>query len=191
MKIVSFVCCGVCCLGVAALAAPFKSPNGYRITPPLGFVLRPSTGFSGKFGSTSLDNQAVDALFTGPRGSSLMIISKPVTAKVTLPLLLQVLPSQMEGANAQNLKLGSTPLPGPGVKVHVLSKGYTTLGGTKAIFITSRVNQGAAVPVFSTRTVIGKRGDRLVILTCTALASEFSSRSIAFNRALSSVRWAK
>ena len=192
MKIVSSFAVGVVCLCAAvSVAAPFGSRSGYRLTPPPGFVLRPNTSFSATVGGTSVNNKAADAFFLGPHNSSLTVFIQPMPPGVTLPLLRRVLPAQMEGMSAQNIQVGPGPNLGNSSKMHVVSQGYTTLGGAKAIFLSTRVSAGQPPQPVLTHQVITLRGGKLFVFSCAALASEYPARSAAFNRALSSVRWTK
>jgi hypothetical protein len=184
----------VCALGANAFAAPFQSPNGYRISPPPRFVLRPNTNFSFNSDKLRVNNMGYDAFFMGPHSETLTVTIVKAPPQLTLPLVLQYLPQQLERAmSSSNSSFSSNATPSfkQKTKLRVLSKGYTTLGGTKAVTFTSRLEVGAPAKVVTIRQVAVIRGGRMFTFSCTAPASTFASLSPALNRSFASVRWTK
>lgn len=144
-------------------AAPYKSANGYTITPPKGWT-------------TSNATAGTEVVFMSPTRENLNVVSQQVPKGTT-----------MEQARAQSIVLLRRVM----TKYKVLGQGTSTLGGQRALTLTSGyvLNQPSQkLRAYQEFTI---RSGRLFVFTCTAREAVYPKFAAKFRGMLSSVRWTK
>jgi hypothetical protein len=146
-----------------ASAATYRSANGFQITPPAGW-----TTSKGVMGS--------EVVFMGPTRENINVVSQTVPRGTTL-----------EKARAETIKLWPRMMTG----YKVLGQGTTTLGGTRALTLTSGYEMGSPPQRLRAFQAFALRGGRIYVFTCTGREATYSRYAATFQKSLRTVRWTR
>ena len=191
MKITVLLMCSLLKAATPAVAAPFVSAHGYQFAPPLGFLNRVVAGHN--FTEAMPAKGDYDAFYAGSRGESFSVFvgAAPPTAK--LSELLTQLPSMMQRRLLQSRLfhlIAKKPVR-QNLRLRLLSRGYTTLGGQQAVAFTLHYQLGPAANTVIMRQIVVLRNHKVLSFSATAPQSLYAKRTPLFNRAFASVRWTK
>lgn len=146
-----------------ASAATYRSANGYTITPPAGWTTN-----KGMMGS--------EVVFMGPTRENINVVSQAVPRGTTL-----------EKARADSIVLLRRMMAG----YKVLGQGATTLGGSRALTLTSGYQLGSPPMKLRAFQAFALRGNRLYVFTCTSREATYSRYTATFQKTMRSVRWTR
>lgn len=147
----------------SASAAPYKSANGYTITPPKGWTTNNATA-------------GTEVVFMSPTRENLNVVSQQVPKGTT-----------MEQARAQSIVLLRRMM----TNYKVLGQGSATLGGQRALSLTSGYTLSQPPQKLRAYQEFTIRKGRLFVFTCTAREATYPKFAAAFRATLASVRWTK
>lgn len=154
--------------GLEAKAATWKSPRGYSLQAPAGWTI--GSGAS--------------------MGADVIISARPRNGFTpNFNVVAQTLP---RGATLAQVKQGSAALMKRSLTNYkLLSQGYGTLAGTRALSMVSSFNIGSPPRAVRITQMIAVRNGRAFVFTGTAPSAAFASYNSAFARMFKSVRWTK
>ncbi len=144
-------------------AAPYRSANGYTITPPAGWT-------------TSHGTPGTEVVFMSKTRENINVVTVAVPKSVTL--------EQARAAGVAQMRRVMT-------NYKVLGQGYTTLGGQRAAVLVSGYMLSQPPIKVRAYQAFAIHNGKLVAFTCTAREATFGKYNSAFMGALSSVRWTK
>jgi hypothetical protein len=153
----------VCLVASSALAAPFKSVQGYQITPPQGF-------------SKTASIMGTDVVFAKPSGENLNVVVRVVPRNVPLA---QGLSEMKRGMSMVLSGYRST------------EQGKTQLGGQPAVFLGGNFRMGTPPKAMRNRQVVALRNGRAYIFTFTSPVATYARHKPTVDKSLASVRWTK
>lgn len=144
-------------------AAPYKSAKGYQITAPKGWATRP-----GMMGA--------EVIFMNPDGTNINVVSQPVPRGTTV-----------EKARADSITLLGRIMN----KYKMIGKGTSSLGGTRALTLSSGYQMGTPPQSMRAYQVFTIRNSTLFVFTCTARNASYAKYNSTFQNTLATVRWTK
>lgn len=144
-------------------AAPYKSPNGYTVTPPAGWT-------------TSHGTPGTEVVFMSRTRENINVVTQAVPKGTSL-----------EAARTQTIALLKRMM----TNYKVLGQGNSTLGGQRAAVLVSGYTLSQPPIKLRAYQSFTIRNGKLYVFTCTARESSYAKFNGAFMRTLSSVRWTK
>ena len=147
----------------SASAATYRSASGYQITPPSGWTTN-----KGMMGS--------EVVFMGPTRENINVVSQAVPRGTTL-----------EKARADSIVLLRRMMTG----YKVLGQGTTTLGGSRALTLTSGYQLGNPPMKLRAFQAFALRNGRLYVFTCTGREATYARYAATFQKTMRTVRWTR
>ncbi len=144
-------------------AATYRSANGYTISPPAGW-----TTSKGMMGS--------EVVFMNPTRENINVVVQAVPRGTTI-----------EKARTDTITLLRRMMTG----YKVLGQGTTTLGGARALTLSSAYQLGSPPQKLRALQAFALRGGKLYVFTCTAHQATYARFAGTFQNVLRSVRWTK
>ena len=143
-------------------AAPYKSPNGYTITPPKGWT-------------TVKDLAGTEVMFIAPTRANInMVVQHNVPDDIPLDLVRE------ESINLERQMF---------TKFKVLSQGTWELGGQRAVTLTSNYFLNQPAEKMRLLQVFTVYKNRLFVITCTARDKDFPKYLSTFKQTMQTLKW--
>lgn len=168
MKNTVIVALAALSLSATAFAAPYKSKQGYQVTPPPNFVKSPQN-FMG-----------TDAIFLlkrkGAGSPNLNVVVQPAPRGATLAQ-----------AKAQTSSIMARMLNG----YHSLGQKSSRIGNSPSYTSSATFKMGTPPRQMRMQQSITLRNGKAFVFTFTSAASEWKSFDSAFQKSLASIKWTK
>lgn len=146
-----------------ASAATYRSANGYTIAAPAGWT-------------TSKGVMGTEVIFMSPTRENINVVVQAVPRGTTLAK-----------ARAETITLLRRMMTG----YKVLGQGNMTMGGVRALTLSSSYQMGNPPQGLLAFQTFALRGGKLYVFTCTAQRTTYARHAGTFRNALRSLRWTR